>query len=71
MDLNALLVLNEALMPPPDPNVVSVLLDIDLFCEEPLPDNEDGLWALFEEMRDRKNQIFEACITDKTRELIS
>lgn len=70
-DLDATLTLNEAIVPPSGPNVVSVLLDIDLFSTKNLPDTEENLWALFEQLRHRKNQIFEACITDKTRELIS
>lgn len=70
-DLKATLLLNEALIPPPPtPQTVSVLLDIDLFREvDPLQD-EMELWAYFEQLRLRKNDIFEACITDAMRELI-
>lgn len=32
--------------------------------------DEEGVWSFFEELHVRKNQIFEACLTDRTRELI-
>lgn len=70
-DLKAMLVLNEALVPPPSADSVSVLLDIDLFRVVDLPADEEGVWALLDQLRLRKNEVFEACITDRTRELIS
>jgi uncharacterized protein (TIGR04255 family) len=69
-DIDAMLVLNEAFEPQQDPDVVSVILDIDLFRDVALPENEEGVWELFEVLRVRKNQVFEASITDRTRELI-
>lgn len=68
-DLESSLVLNEALVPPPRANLASVLLDIDIFRQENVPNDEDGIWAFFERLRRRKNQVFEACITDRTKEL--
>ena len=68
-DINCLCVLNEAIVEPTAANVVSVVVDIDVFRTANLPDDEDGLWSLFEELRVRKNSVFEACITDKAREL--
>lgn len=70
-DLKATLLLNEALIPPPPtPQTIPVLLDIDLFREVDSPQTEMELWAYFEQLRLRKNDIFEACITEKMRELI-
>lgn len=68
-DLNGMLVLNEATLPPTE-DVVSVLLDIDLFCQVNLPSVENAQWDLLEKLRVRKNQVFEACITDNTRRLL-
>ncbi len=31
--------------------------------------SDDEVWALLEALRNRKNEFFEGCITDKTREL--
>jgi uncharacterized protein (TIGR04255 family) len=68
-DISALLVLNMALVPPARENIASVVLDLDLFRTVDLPQKEEDLWPLMEILRTRKNQIFEACITDATREL--
>lgn len=69
-DVGGTLVLIEAIIPPSKDNFVSVLLDIDLFSNIVFSSTEDGLWNLLEAFRIRKNEIFEACITDKTRELL-
>lgn len=68
-DINSQCLVNEAIIEPVDPNVVSVALDIDVFRTEDLPSEEDEIWEFFEILRDRKNMVFEACITDKAREL--
>jgi len=64
-------VIQQALVNPPNPDTTSVILDIDLFREQEIPQGEEEIWDLFEQLRDGKNQIFRACITDKTEELIS
>lgn len=67
-----LLSLTEAVLPnQQEQDFVSILLDIDLSCEVNFQTDADNCWSLLEEMHIRKNQIFEACITDKVRELIS
>jgi uncharacterized protein (TIGR04255 family) len=68
-DINALLLLNLAMVKPVRPGVSSVVLDLDLSRSVDLPADESELWALIEILRTRKNEIFEACITDATREL--
>ncbi len=70
-DLDALLVLNQTLIPPPEPSIVSVVLDFDLFCKDNVPNEDQDIWKRFEVLRKRKNKVFEACITDKTRRLIT
>ena len=50
----------------------SILLDIDLFRDK-IPwkiEHDDAIWEFIEELRNRKNVIFESCITDETRRLI-
>jgi uncharacterized protein (TIGR04255 family) len=54
----------------PESENASILLDIDLYRTENLP-NEPGIWPLFETMRAEKNRVFEACITDAARDMIS
>jgi uncharacterized protein (TIGR04255 family) len=70
-DIGAMLFLNEALVPPSGPNVVSVVLDIDVFKQGLKLESEDELWNTMEALRLRKNLVFEGCITNNTRELIS
>jgi uncharacterized protein (TIGR04255 family) len=69
-DIGALLLLNEALLPSPDPDTVSILLDIDLFRELETSIDEEELWRTLDQFRVRKNYVFEACITERTKELI-
>ncbi|MBD2298205.1 TIGR04255 family protein [Nostoc sp. FACHB-87] len=69
--LATMLVLNQALVPPPTPNFISILLDLDLFLERDIPQNEIELWEIVEQMHEQKNKAFEACITEHTRELIN
>ena len=70
LELEAMLHLNQTLIPPPSPNLVSVVLDFDLFCKDNVPSEDLDIWKRFEKLRIRKNEIFEACITNKTRRLI-
>ena len=74
-DLGCLLIVNETAVPPPDIETpVSIQLDFDLFreqFEEPWPVHEDvEVWEFLEQLHDRKNEVFEASITDATRRLI-
>jgi uncharacterized protein (TIGR04255 family) len=69
-DIQATLALREMAVPPAAPGVESVILDIDLFRTEEIPSDDAGIWAFIESLRTRKNEIFEACITDRTREVI-
>lgn len=68
LDLGCMAILNEALLPPTGPDSAVFLLDIDVFEEGHFPDMNYP-WQRLEEFRLRKNQIFESCITDSTREL--
>jgi uncharacterized protein (TIGR04255 family) len=68
-DIRSRALINETIIKPVSQSVVSVVLDIDIFCDAELPSDEEDTWAFFEELRFRKNRSFEACITDKAREL--
>lgn len=73
-DLSCMLVVNEAPGHPPRKGVVSISLDFDLFeerYEEPRQVlNDADMWEYLDKLRDRKNDVFEACITKETRRLI-
>ena len=59
----------ETTAPAPRPDFISTLLDIDVFVQSDSID-ETTAWSTIERLRDEKNRAFEACITDKLRELI-
>lgn len=71
-DAKARVIVVETLAPPP-PNspqdVVSVVLDLDLFRTEDLPHAEEDLWSVFEILREQKNKVFRACLTEQAEEL--
>jgi len=71
-DIEATAILNQATVPPVSPDMLSVLLDIDLFREQLNweASRDDMIWDYVEKLHARENEIFEACITDKAREVI-
>jgi uncharacterized protein (TIGR04255 family) len=70
-DLSSKLIVNEALMPPQG-DTIGIILDIDLFKENlELDANSPEIWDILDSFRDRKNNYFEASITDATRELFN
>lgn len=69
-DFEGILVLTQTMVPPPQPGVASFILDIDVVKADSNLTSDVEAWALLEIMHERKNEIFEGCITDKTRELI-
>lgn len=72
---NAVATITSTIVSPPDPGITSLILDIDTVTELDLATETDGfdntLSQTLETLRDAKNLVFEACITDGTRGLIS
>lgn len=68
-DIDASLILHEAVTEPLESDRTVVILDVDVFREVSVPQTDADLWAYFEALRARKNKIFEACITDRCRAL--
>jgi uncharacterized protein (TIGR04255 family) len=68
------LIINEAPEVSTEEGTLSVRLDLYLFreqYEEPWPVDDDTMvWEFLERLHDRKNEIFEASITNRTRRLI-
>ncbi len=69
-DLNCVAVITQALVEPEKPGHISVVLDIDIFRLGIESWQDADIWTFLAKLRDRKNEIFEACITDRARELI-
>lgn len=68
---NCQLILNAGLVPSPLVKTISLLLDVDISREVELPQNDEGLWALIDQIRSHKNFVFEGCITDRARGLFN
>lgn len=68
-DVGAMVVINQAMIPPANPEVISILLDIDISQDYTLLIDKD-FWSCLEKLHTRLNHVFEACITDETRKLI-
>lgn len=62
-------VIVQALEPQFDPNVMSLLLDIDAYHETIHTPSDPNLPTLFQQLRELKNEIFYASITEKTAEM--
>jgi len=69
-DLDAVAILTQTQVTPVRPGTASFVLDIDLSRTVDVPQNEAGLWALFNRFRERKNHLFEMSLQDKAREMI-
>jgi uncharacterized protein (TIGR04255 family) len=67
-DVKAHCIINETLAQPEVPGTVAVILDIDLFRVDEIPQGPDEFWALLDQMREKKDEIFLGCITEKMRE---
>lgn len=73
-DLDSLLILNQAGVEPQREHTISIMLDLDLSKAAPQlfepVDDDAPIWDLLEKFRVRKNEVFNASITDKVREII-
>jgi uncharacterized protein (TIGR04255 family) len=65
------LVLNAGSTPSPLIGYQSLIVDLDVFRDTNLPTDEPDLWKLIDQIRPHKNDVFESCITDKTRALLT
>jgi len=71
VDLKSILTISSATMPSPLTGFTSIVIDQDISKEADLPKNEDSIISFLNEVRDKKNEIFESCITDKARKLFN
>jgi uncharacterized protein (TIGR04255 family) len=70
-----MIVLNQTILPDDaeieTQSILPVLLDIDVFRTVSVSPDDPMVWETLETLRARKNEAFLACITDRTKELIS
>jgi uncharacterized protein (TIGR04255 family) len=70
VSFNGMLSLILASVPAQRAETVSINLDIDIYKESTSDfDSDEKIWSFLELLRDKKNEIFEGCITDRAREL--
>jgi len=62
-------VVNFALEPKSEPGTLSFLLDFDVFSTCRIGPESDEVWNTLSRLRTKKNELFEASITDQAREL--
>jgi uncharacterized protein (TIGR04255 family) len=63
------LIINSNVVKSPLIDHFSIVLDLDLSPQGGIPQKNDKIWEMINQMRDHKNNAFELCITDRTREL--
>jgi uncharacterized protein (TIGR04255 family) len=69
-DLGSIAIINEAIVQPAIPGGLSVIVDIDLFKILSIRPTSEEVWDILEQLRIRKNELFEGFITDNTRGII-
>jgi len=67
-DIECILTLNSSVVPSPLIGHRAFVIDIDIGKDSP-PQNDDAIYELINRIRVAKNRVFEACITDRAREL--
>lgn len=68
-EIDGKVLVNAATVSSPLIDHVSLLLDIDLFKDQNIPQKDNELWNLLATLRNQKNMMFEAFVTDQAREL--
>lgn len=69
-DFDGMLSLIQATVPAQRPETTSINLDIDIFKESSTDfDSDEKIWGFLDYLRDKKNEVFEGCITDRARDL--
>lgn len=67
-EIDAVAIITQAFEQIVDPKFIPIILDIDAFKQKEVIAEEDA-WQTLEKLRDFKNKVFFASITDKTKEL--
>lgn len=68
-DIHCVLTLNSASVPAPILGHGSYLIDLDIAKNTDPPQNDKDIFALLNQIRTKKNEIFEACISNDARAL--
>jgi len=69
IDIGAILQINSAVVPSPLAKHVSIVIDQDIVKTQDFPSSTEDTIEYLNQVREKKNFVFESCITDKAREL--
>jgi len=69
VDIGCKLTLNSAAVPAPILDHASFVIDQDIAKEVDPPQSDEAIYELLNQIRVRKNNVFEACISNRAREL--
>jgi uncharacterized protein (TIGR04255 family) len=67
-DIECGLLINSGAVPSPLIGYSSYLLDFDIYREPEPPQSDEGIYELLNRIRVKKNEVFEACVTDRAKE---
>lgn len=70
-DLDSKLLINTAVVPSPMLNTASFIIDQDIVRVHDVPQKDEDIFKLLSEVRTRKNDVFESCVTHRARELFN
>lgn len=70
-DIQCALNVKTALIESPLPDHISIVVDLDIVKKYETTIGNEELYSFISQARTKKNQVFEACITDKARELFN
>lgn len=68
-DPRATAIVTQTAVPTDSPDAVPIILDIDVYREEPCAPDAGDLWKRFEQLREVKNRVFFESITTETKGL--
>ncbi|NGZ02642.1 MAG: hypothetical protein CV090_06295 [Nitrospira sp. WS238] len=68
-EFDAKAIITQAPQPSKNPNVTSILLDLDVSRSVNLEPRSQDIWVILSKLRDLKNRVFDKYITEKTKEL--
>jgi len=70
-ELKSTLTLNTAVVQSPLLNCMSLVIDQDIVRAVELPQKDDSIYGFLDEVHEKKNSVFESCITNKAREIFN
>lgn len=68
-DLDSMAIINCTLADPTEPDSISMILDFDVFQLSERKPSDPEIWDLLDKLDERKNLLFNECLTQKSKEM--